>query len=189
MHIPEETHLYISLHQKDERIVRNPLYEHMPVRILISKTSYSSSKIQQFEFTNGIYDYGREVTLEEFLYPGDYVMTVEVLDQKLQTDGTSQRAPLELENILSFYAKTLPENVEIQRHLDVLDIQKKILKNMALHNPRHSQKIRTYEQNGEPNIKIYNDMVYGLIYFYYMNQGNKKLREQVTMTSLENLQI
>lgn len=42
-----------------------------------------------------------------------------------------------------------------------------------------SQKIRDYESNGEPNIKIYNDIIAGLVYFVYKNQGSKSLRERV----------
>ena len=48
---------------------------------------------------------------------------------------------------------------------------------MALQHPQGTQKVRDYKSNKEPQIKCYNDMVFGLIYFYYVNNGSKKLRE------------
>lgn len=118
--------------------------------------------------------------IEVDLLPGQYVLAIEVRGSVLKSNSACN---------LSFYGSGLPDLCEMVTSESVLDYQKKMIKSLALNNPLPTQKTRDYAGYGQPQIVCYSDMIYGINYFYYLNRGTKKLKEQVTMTQLDNLQI
>src|SRR4051812_7395666 len=104
-----------------------PNYEYQPSRIILAKLLSDENSGDQFslEFINGEYVASREIVIEEYLTPGEYVMTIEVYWQQEVKDKTC---------VVSFFTDHLPSDVETHE-TDVLDIQKRVIKQLALNKP------------------------------------------------------
>ncbi|EWS74185.1 calpain family cysteine protease (macronuclear) [Tetrahymena thermophila SB210] len=178
--VEQQSHMYVILHQQDERIATktSPNYEYPCTRIMIAKVN-NSQYSKTYEYVGANYQSEREIFLEDIFQPGDYILTIEVYWVQAG-DRTFT---------VNFYGESVPTVIQELDTANLLDIQKQIIQHIALNNPMPTQKIRDYSNNGEPNIKIYNDIIAGMVYFVYQNRGTKKLRERVEMAELENLII
>lgn len=171
LNVEQKTHIFLSVNQTDDRkfLVSGLPYSYSTVRILVAKVTPDGLRYEA-----GTSATDRDTVVEATLNKGTYLVTIEIVwEQEHHKKFT-----------LSAYSQNA---VTLQRvgGADYDRIERNILKNFAPRNP--GSRSKDYVSINEPNIKRYMGSEFGLVYFYYQNNGSKTLKETVFMNNRVNL--
>jgi calpain-15 len=171
LNLEKKSHIFLSVNQTDDRkfLVGGLPYSYSNVRILVSKVTNEG-----LSYVAGAFNADRDVVVETTLGKGTYLVSIEIVwEQQHHKKFT-----------LSAYSEN-PVKMETLGEPDFDKLERNVLKSFAVRNA--GSKAKDYASIGEPNIKRYMGSEYGLVYFYYTNQGSKALKETVYMSNRENL--
>ena len=178
LHVKKDTNIDISLVQKDERDFNgtsNSAYTYSYGRVIVGKVS-SDGLLYQY----GVADQAREIQCGGLFEEGVYIIAIEI--HWVQN--------FHKEFVVSFYSTTDEIIVEGVNDVDLLTIQKNLIKSAIQLAPSKDQNFDDYSSVDEPNIWRVSGVLHGILYFHYSNQSQTgtKISETVEIKG-KNLRI
>ncbi|CAD8065916.1 unnamed protein product [Paramecium primaurelia] len=181
--IIQESHLYISICQRDQNFNSNQLVSPIKyglIRILISKKNDD-----QYEFLTGDYNIKQNVCLDiQSLAQGSYTLFCQAyFYNQIENNPKLQQEQQRL--FVQYFGSSVPDNLIINKN-DIQEQSKLMLASLAIANV-NEENTRTYEQLEQPEIQVTTQMNLGMLYFYYRNMGTTKIEEEVIFDNCDNI--
>ena len=178
LNVKKDTNIDISLIQKDERDFNgtsNSTYSYSYGRVMVGKVS-SEGLIYQY----GVADQAREIQCGGLFEEGVYIIVLEI--HWVQN--------FHKKFVVSFYSTTDEISIEGVNDVDLLTIQKNLVKSAIQLAPSKDQNFDDYSSVDEPNIWRVSGVLHGILYFHYSNQSQSgtKISETVGIVG-KNLKI
>lgn len=162
----------ISVKQRSKRFFKpSDNYRYSYLNLVIGKETQNGD----FEFVDGIQRAEREVTKQLYLQPGVYYLYV-----KFYWNDKGAR-----EFVVSSYG---PDEASIEQ-VAKYQIQD-FLDRVYLSKARNTKELKSYQEEGEPNVFKASDLTpEGIGYFYFLNRGNAPLVTEISFKTMQGIKL